>query len=118
MLKLRALDQHGKLNAAQKRVTAKTRPAEELYDLVSDPFEVNNLAGDKTCAAKLEELRTLLSSWEKETGDHGVNPESEASYDSSMEAYLSGFRKRKNTERVQSIEANIAVMKKWATEGK
>lgn len=118
MLKLRALDQHGKLNAAQKRVTAKTRPAEELYDLVSDPFEVNNLAGDKTCAAKLEELRTLLSSWEKETGDHGVHPESEASYDSSMQAYLSGFRKRKNTERVQSIEANIAVMKKWATEGK
>jgi hypothetical protein len=34
-----------------------------------------------------------------------------------MEAYLSGFRKRKNTEQVQSIEANIAVMKKWATEG-
>jgi hypothetical protein len=54
MRKLRALDQQGKLNAAQKLVTA----------------------------------------------------------------YLQGFRRRKDTERIRSIETNIAVMKKWAAEGK
>ncbi|MBT3361726.1 MAG: sulfatase [Rhodospirillales bacterium] len=118
MQKLRELDQQEKLNAAQKLVTAQTRPAEELYDLAADPFEINNLAGDKTYAAKLEAIRSLLSGWEKETGDHGVNPESAESYDSSMAAYLSGFRKRKETEKVQSVEANVAVMKRWAAEGK
>jgi len=118
MVKLRELDQQGKLNAAQKMVTAKTRPVEELYDLSVDPFEINNLAADKAYAAKLEEFRTILSNWIKETGDMGMTAESQESYDSSMDAYLKGFRRRKNTERIKSIEANIAVMKKWATEGK
>ncbi|VGO13516.1 Arylsulfatase [Pontiella desulfatans] len=118
MQKLRQLDQQGKLNAAQKIVTAQTRPTEELYDLSADPFEINNLAADKAYASKLEELRTLLSGWVKDTGDQGISPESEESYGSSMAAYLSGFIRRKDTEKVQSIEANIAVMKKWASEGK
>lgn len=118
MAKLRELDQQGQLNAAQKMVTAQTRPAEELYDLSVDPFEINNLATDKAYAAKLEVFRAILSAWEKESGDQGIKPESEGSYDSSMAAYLAGFRKRKDTEKVQSIEANIAVMKRWAAEGK
>ncbi|MGB0258158.1 MAG: sulfatase family protein, partial [Coraliomargarita sp.] len=118
MAKLHELDQQGKLNAAQKLVTAQTRPAEELYDLSVDPFELNNLATDKAYAAKLEVFRAILSAWETESGDHGIKPESAESYDSSMAAYLAGFKKRKDTKKVQSIEANIAVMKQWAAEGK
>jgi arylsulfatase A-like enzyme len=118
MQKLRELDRQGKLNAAQKRVTVRTRPAEELYDLSADPFEVNNLAADKNYAVKLEAFRNILADWEKETGDQGITAESEESYDSDMAAYLEGFRRRKNSQRVHSIEANIAVMKKWAAEGR
>ena len=69
MVKLRKLDRQGKLNAAQKWVTAQTSPVEELYDLAADPFEINNLAEKNAYAAKLEEFRSLLSGWEKETGD-------------------------------------------------
>ena len=118
MAKLRELDQQGQLNAAQKLVTAQTRPPEELYDLLVDPFEINNLAFDKAYAAKLEAFRVILSAWEKESGDHGIKLESEGSYDSSMAAYLAGFRKRKDTDKIQSIEANMAVMKQWATDRK
>ncbi|WDE97312.1 sulfatase [Lentisphaera profundi] len=118
MLKLRELDKLGELNDVHKLLTAKTRPPEELYDLSLDPFEINNLANDKAYGSKLMDFRSILSKWIKETGDKGIKPESEESYDSDMKAYLDAFRKRKNTERIQSIESNISIMKKWAAEGK
>lgn len=118
MQKLRELDQQGKLNKVQKLLTAKTRPAEELYDLSVDPFEINNLATDPKYTAKLQDFRKILSKWIKETGDRGTSAESSASYDSDMTAYLNAFRKRKQIKRIQSIETNISLMKKWAAEGK
>lgn len=115
---LHELDQQGKLNATQKLVTAKIRPVEELYDLSVDPYETENLAESEVYSEKLNGLRALLEDWIVETGDKGLVAESEESYDSSMNAYLEVFMKRKDQERVRSIEENIAVMKKWANEGK
>ena len=43
------------------------RPAEELYDLEADPFELNNLASSN--AAQLDEMRRGLDEWMKTTGD-------------------------------------------------
>ncbi|MCP3693020.1 MAG: sulfatase-like hydrolase/transferase, partial [Planctomycetaceae bacterium] len=39
------------------------RPAEELYDVVKDPAQVNNLAKDPKFAAVLKEHRALLEGW-------------------------------------------------------
>jgi arylsulfatase A-like enzyme len=44
-------------------------PAEELYDLVFDPQEAANLAGDPAHAAVLAELRARLERWMEETDD-------------------------------------------------
>ena len=44
-------------------------PAEQLYDLVLDPNEVNNLAEDPAHAETLEELRERLDAWMVETKD-------------------------------------------------
>ncbi|NLR93401.1 sulfatase family protein [Flammeovirga agarivorans] len=52
------------------------RPAEELYDLKNDPFEVNNLANDPNYASKLKELRGILDQWIVSTNDQGQYPES------------------------------------------
>lgn len=53
--------------------------AEELYDLVFDPGEASNLAGDPAHEAVLDELRGRLLEWMDETDDpllHGpVEPE-------------------------------------------
>ncbi len=55
---------------------ADTRPAEELYDLHADPYEMKNLAADPKYAGKLAELRVAVDKWIIDTGDQGANDES------------------------------------------
>lgn len=43
--------------------------AEELYDLVFDPNEACNRAGDPACATTLEEMRARLRDWMERTQD-------------------------------------------------
>ena len=45
------------------------RPAEELYDLKNDTFEVINVADNPKFAAAKKDLRASLDKWMKETGD-------------------------------------------------
>lgn len=52
-----------------------TRPAEELYDLTTDPWELKNLAADPAHAARLKALRADLDAWMKEQGDEGLATE-------------------------------------------
>lgn len=118
MTVLHQLDQQGELTETQQLVTAKTRPTEELYDLSVDPYEIHNLADNNAYTSNLNELRGQLDKWIQETGDQGMIPESDKNYDSDMEAYLTPFRKRGNMKKVKNIEANIALMKQWAKEGK
>lgn len=52
------------------------RPAEELYDLASDPNEAHNLAADPQYAQVMADLRARLSDWRDEQGDdHPVKGE-------------------------------------------
>ena len=48
------------------------RPAEELYDLHTDPGEMKNLAGDPRFVGTLETLRTAVDRWMQETNDPGA----------------------------------------------
>lgn len=52
------------------------RPSEELYDIVNDPDEVHNLAGDMAYKEVLEKMRNILETWVEETNDQGQYPES------------------------------------------
>jgi arylsulfatase A-like enzyme len=47
----------------------RTVAREQLYDLVLDPAEGANLAGDAAHAAALEEMRARLDAWMRETDD-------------------------------------------------
>ena len=87
------------------------RAPEELYDLAADPHETRNLAADHP--EVLKEMRERLDRWMKETGDRG--PESAAMYDSDMAVYLA---ETKDPARRKILEDNIALMKRWAAEGK
>ncbi|MEL6104850.1 MAG: sulfatase [Planctomycetota bacterium] len=58
-----------KLTAAQADVFTSPRPAIELYDVPSDPFQLKNLAGIPEHRATERELTRVLDQWMKETGD-------------------------------------------------
>lgn len=48
---------------------ARSRPRESLFDLMFDPQEANNLAGDPALAEVLADMRARLARWMQETND-------------------------------------------------
>ncbi len=115
---LRELDKKGMLDEFQQLVTYDTRPLEELYDLEADPYEVNNLALDKSYADKLAGMKEILEQWIEQTGDMGQFPEQESMYDSDMKVVLDGLLRRGDMSKFSIIENNIALMKRWASENR
>ncbi len=55
----------------------KNKPEEELYNVISDPFELDNLAKNIEYKDKLNELRNALDNWQNTYGDLGEINEKE-----------------------------------------
>jgi N-sulfoglucosamine sulfohydrolase len=72
MLKLRDA---GQLNPDQMQWFRLSKPVEELFDVATDPYELNNLAQDPFYADKLLELQDELDRWMLEIEDKGLMPE-------------------------------------------
>lgn len=72
---IQVMHERGELNEAQSRFMSSKKPEEELYDLLSDPYELHNLAEDQNYQNILKEFRLRLENWIAETGDLGKNPE-------------------------------------------
>ncbi|MGH7138087.1 MAG: hypothetical protein ACREHD_20235 [Pirellulales bacterium] len=51
------------------------RPAEELYDLTNDRWELTNLAADSKYAETVQNLRAELAAWMNAQGDEGLTTE-------------------------------------------
>lgn len=68
----------GNCNTAQSAFWEE-KPAEELYDVNADPWEVNNLAGDPAYAEVLDRMRGETNRWMTEIKDTGLMPEGEMS---------------------------------------
>lgn len=69
------MSEAGELTPTQQLWWSDERVDEELYDLVNDPDEVNNLATDPAFATILEEHRQTLADWVEATGDQGQTTE-------------------------------------------
>lgn len=64
---------------ARERVSSyQKRPAEELFNLKSDPWCFKSLAGDAGFAAKQKVMQTELDSWMRQQGDRGNETERDA----------------------------------------
>ena len=116
LIALRESHRAGTLNETQQLLFRDVRPPEELYDVKNDPHEINNLANDPAFAGRLKEMRGWLDTWMVETDDKGA--ESAEMYDSDMAVYLNAMKRKNNPAHLKVIKDNIAVMKKWAAEGK
>jgi len=77
MKEWRRLAAAGELKGPQAIFFQPTKPVEELYDTMTDPHEVHNLAGDPKLADVLARLRAAHEKWREETGDLGLVPEAE-----------------------------------------
>ena len=64
----------GKCDAVQARYWG-PKPAEELYDVAADPFEVRNLAAEPEHAGRLAQMRRTLRQEMIDTRDTGFIPE-------------------------------------------
>ena len=113
---MRRLHADGKLTPGQALIMAEARPAEELYELGTDPHELHNLASDPAHKSVLAEMRRALDEWEFHTDDRGRTPESAERYDSDMAVYLREVGGAAGA--AATLRRNIERMKSWAAEGK
>ncbi len=68
---LKELNAAGKLSPEQAVLCAPSMPAEELYDLEADPYEIRNLATSPQHRAVLKRLRSVLEKWIEDSRDQG-----------------------------------------------
>lgn len=72
---MRRLFAEGSLHQESAQFLVTPRPAEELYDLSTDPFELQNLAADPAQADTLKRLRRECTRWQLEVRDAHLLPE-------------------------------------------
>lgn len=71
---VKELYRQGRLSPAAALFAAPTKPIEECYDILADPDEVHNLAGNEAHQDTLRELRGRLDKWLART-DRALNYE-------------------------------------------
>ncbi len=91
---MRELDAGGKFIGPTSLWMQRSKPPEELYDALSDPHMINNLAGQNEYAHVLTELRSALDDHIAAVGDLGAVPERELIARGLVEDRLDEFRKR------------------------
>ncbi len=79
----------------------KMKPTEELYNLESDPLELNNLANDTETSTRLREMRTKydeeLEKWKSEAVNYNYYQQYGTLFDRSISWEQKVFTKNKNT---------------------
>jgi uncharacterized sulfatase len=104
----RELFKDGQLNMEQQQFFS-PRPAEQLFDLSKDPYEVNDLSKNPVFRKKLMEMRTKLSNKTKEVNDLSFYPESYM-IDNALLDTIS-FGKKRSTEISRLVDvANLALL--------
>lgn len=73
-LRLRA---EGSLRGPAALWIRSTKPPEELYDTIGDPYQIHDLAADPAHRATLERMRRAVTDWMTAIGDQGLVNESE-----------------------------------------
>jgi hypothetical protein len=109
---MRRLYAAGELSTEQSLIMAETRPRDELYDTLSDPFELHNLASDPAQATRLSSMKEALMNWQERTADQ-IEPESEDVYRIEIDATRSKNGKQAEN---QQYNSNIDLMIKWSRE--
>ena len=71
---MRTLNEEGKLTDLQQKFFAKNKESEELFDIINDPFEMNNLIGNPEYTDVSNEMRSYYQDWNSKNHDYGLDP--------------------------------------------
>lgn len=111
---MRDLYEQGRLSGAAAAFLAPTRPEEELYDLVADPWEIHNLAAHPEFRSTLERMRRILDQWIRTTSDQGQYPEKELPAEDRFRTEVQGWCTR---SRARASRRNGALVVECAGKG-
>lgn len=75
MTEMLKMKEQGQLTAIQLKWFAPNKTEEELYDLVADPWELNNVAADPAYSNQLRRFRKEMDRWLISSNDQGSIPE-------------------------------------------
>lgn len=90
-------------DAARKVKRYQYRPAGELYDVLSDPYELNNLANDPAHRELMDSLGKKLRAWMEQQGDRGNETELQATSRQKRAKKADGAKgKRRKREKAKS----------------
>ena len=84
-----------------------TRPAEELYDVVKDPYQMHNLAADPAYRKVLDRMRPKLDAWMASQGDLGAQTELDAT-----QHLLNNRKENPKRKTINDLSTNLFRMKK------
>lgn len=103
---IQVLAKEGKLSQAQRRCLVRPRAQFELYDLKNDPFELKNLASEEAYQAKFEELKGILESQFKKSGDYLPSTRTPDEFDRVTGAPDHSVRKRPRPSKKEMFKTN------------
>lgn len=103
------LNAEGKLTPPQAAMCQPTMPEEELYDMETDPYELNNLAKSTQPAhqAALKNLRAVLTKWIEDTNDQGRRMETLAELKAAEPRFIPGLDWRPQPGTKEAAEAEV-----------
>lgn len=71
---MRDLKEKGELTALQEHFFQDTKEPEELFDIINDPFEMNNLINNAQYHDVANEMRGYYQDWNSKNHDFGFDP--------------------------------------------
>ena len=91
------------------------RPAEELYDLKNDPYEINNLATSPEYSQQLQGLKDQMDEWVG-NNDLGKYPEDPRAIEAAEELMRGRFKRNMESIGLSPDISDEEFLKYWESE--
>ena len=102
---MRALKKENKLTPLQAKFFADKKEPEELFDLVKDPFETNNLINNPKYKRVAKKMRAYYKDWNTKNHDFGL--ESKESNPPSRAVDVLEWLKKDHPEVIEQMKQGI-----------
>tara|TARA_R110002049_G_scaffold45604_2_gene132935 strand:+ start:48893 stop:50425 length:1533 start_codon:yes stop_codon:yes gene_type:complete len=104
---MRRLKEEGKLTELQKQFFEPAKASEELYDIVNDPFETNNLIHDENYQEQANKMRGYYYDWNTKHTDLGFDKQTIENVSNSEAAAILKWIKKVHPEAIEQMKKGL-----------